>query len=103
MEESVKNPAAIITEVEYKYGLKLGTLASRDVRKLVSQARREAILRLRVLGLSWAHIGEFLGKRDHSGVMRLVAGEKHVGNVGKASGKHVEKLGTKKAKVKQKK
>jgi len=88
--QDIKNPSSIISEIEYKYGFKLGTLASRDVRKLVSKARREAILLLRELGLSWAHIGEFL-KRDHSGVMRLVGGDKGVQNYRITSGKRVHK------------
>lgn len=72
MPEKTKNPARIVSEVEYEYGLKPGTLASRDVSKFVSKARRDVITRLRSIGMSFPEIGAML-RRDHTSVSKLIA------------------------------
>ena len=91
-----KNPVHIIADIEWKYNLKSGTLSSRKSSKFISKARREAILRLREIGMSFPEIGEYL-KRAHSSVMRLVAPvEKPVEKSGISGGKHGDKKREKK-------
>lgn len=81
-----KNPHKVISKIEERYGLHDGDLASRKVTKHLSSARREAILVLRSLDITWSHIGQLLGGREHSTVMRLVTGEKSVDIKGKKRG-----------------
>jgi chromosomal replication initiation ATPase DnaA len=80
---SNNDPVRLISDIEYEFGLKPGSLASKTVSKFTSKARRKAILQLRKLGLSFPEIGKYL-RRDHTSVMRLVkAGEKAVDIAGK--------------------
>lgn len=91
-QELTKDPARIVSQVEYEYGLKPGTLASRDRTPHVSGARRIAIQRLRKdTKMSFTEIGKML-RRDHTSVMALAKVAKTVGiSSGKARGKPVGK------------
>ena len=83
-----QNPATIISHIEEKFGFSDGELRSEKVSKYLSKARREAILSLRELGLSWTEIGVHLN-RDHSSVIKLVSGKprgKAVDSKGKKRG-----------------
>lgn len=95
MTESTRDPARVVSQVEYEYGLKPGALASRDRTPHVSAARREAIKRLRTkpLALSYAEIGKML-RRDHTSIMTLAKNE-----VGKTRGKRVNSEGKKSGKA----
>lgn len=70
MTDKIKNPARIVSEVETEYGLEYGDLASKKASRHISNARREAVLKLREISLSFPDIGRLLN-RDHTTVMRL--------------------------------
>lgn len=78
------NPHKVIARIESKYGFEEGDLSSKKVSKYLSKARREAILELKSMDLSWTHIGQLLN-REHSSVMKLVV-EKVVDKKGKKRG-----------------
>jgi len=98
-----KNPAVIISDLEYKHGLDPGTLAGRKISKFVSQIRKLAIIQLRALGCSYPDIGLYLGKRHHTSVLKLIQERVPVDNsvdnsvdkVGKGRGKRVSSVGIK--------
>ena len=78
------NPHKVISRIETKYGFEDGDLSSKKVSKYLSKARREAILELKSMDLSWTHIGQLLN-REHSSVMKLVV-EKSGDKKGKKRG-----------------
>ncbi len=71
---SIKDPARLVSELEYEYGMKPGTLASKQVSKSVSNVRRIAIRKLRKqpFSLSFPEIGTIL-RRDHTSILRLIS------------------------------
>lgn len=96
-ETQSKNPARIISEIEYEYGLKPGTLAGRQRTPHVSNARKKAILALRTVPLAFAEIGRLL-RRDRATIMGLV--EKPVEKAGTTRGRAVGKSGKTKSSIK---
>lgn len=88
-----QNPINIIASIEEQHGFPEGELRSEKVSRYLSGARREAILSLRALGLSWSEIGRHLN-RDHSSVIKLVSG-KPVNKSRKTVEKRVDKKGKK--------
>ncbi len=99
-QELIKDPARIVSQVEYEYGLNPGTLASRDRTPHVSGARRVAIQRLRKdTQMSFTEIGKML-RRDHTSVMALAKVGKTVGTArGKTRDKPVNKKVTARGKA----
>lgn len=98
----VRNPNQIISDVENEYGLEEGTLASRKRSPHVSEARKDAITRMRAAGYSWSDICDRLS-RDRSTIIMLIRRSRNVilksANVGKSVGitraKTVRKVGKK--------
>lgn len=88
MKKEIKNPYRIISDMEEKYGLRPGTLASNQSSKFLSRARRELVLQLRAIGLSFKDIGSYLN-RNHSTIIRYV--DKPVDKLGTSRGKRVKK------------